>query len=48
MTKSSDIPDIDPMHSPLSADPKFMTGQGGVIAVDKIANKILFLGSHDL
>ena len=43
MTKSFDMPDIDPMHSPLSADPNFMTGQGGVIAVDKIANKILFL-----
>ena len=34
---------IDPTVPPLSDDANFMTGQGGVIAVDKLANKILFL-----
>ncbi len=43
MTNSYSKSDIDPTHSPSSADPNFMTGQDGVIAVDKIANKILFL-----
>ncbi len=43
MNKADSMSDIDPMHPPLPADPNFMTGRDGVIAVDKIANKILFL-----
>ncbi len=43
MEKLDSISDVDPMHSPLPADPNFMTGQEGVIAVDKIGNRILFL-----
>ncbi len=43
MTKSYSLSEIDPTHPPLPADANFITGQGGVIAVDKIGNKILFL-----
>ncbi len=43
MTKSYSMSDINPTQSCLSANPNFMIGQDGVIAVDKIANTILFL-----
>ena len=43
MVKSCSISDVDRAHSPLPFDANFTTGQDGVIAVDKIANKILFL-----
>ena len=33
----------EPKHSATSADPNFLTGSNGLVAVDKIANKILFL-----
>ena len=43
MIESVDTPDAIPPLSSLRAGPNFMTGTDGVIAVDKIANRVLFL-----
>ncbi len=45
MNKSVDTPGARPPLSSFEAGPNFMTGADGVIAVDKIANKILFLSA---
>jgi DNA-binding beta-propeller fold protein YncE len=43
MYEGHSMTDIESLQSSAPADPNFMDGQEGVIAVDKIANKILFL-----
>ena len=45
MNVSTSTPDAKPSLSSLEASPNFMTGKDGIIAVDKIANKILFLSA---